>query len=149
MDEDQLNVEMQHLVAEVFELAGALRRDGEAIAKVAGQTQARWQVMWIAATGRLTVATTARRLGLTRQSVQRIADTLVAEQLARFERNPDHRRSPLLILTPAGHGVLDAINHQARQRNLQQAAALGPNAISQLRDLLGRYRTSLDGTGGS
>ena len=68
MNDEERNVEMQHLVAEVFELAGVLRRDGEAIAKLAGQTQARWQVMWIAATGRFSVAMIARRLGLTRQA---------------------------------------------------------------------------------
>ena len=68
---------MQTLVAEVFELAGALRRDGATTAKLAGQTQARWQVMWIAAPRRLSVAMIARRLGLTRQSVQRVADAIV------------------------------------------------------------------------
>jgi DNA-binding MarR family transcriptional regulator len=110
VDEEERNVEMQHLVAEVFELAGALRRDGEAIAKLAGQTQARWQVMWIAATGRLSVAMIARRLGLARQSVQRVADAIVAEGHASFEPNLDHQRSPLLILTSDGQAVLDTIN---------------------------------------
>ena len=104
---------MQHLVAEVFELAGALRRDGETTAKLAGQTQARWQVMWIAATGRLSVPMIARRLGLARQSVQRVADEIVAEGHATFEPNPDHQRSPLLILTSDGQAVLDTINSRA------------------------------------
>jgi DNA-binding MarR family transcriptional regulator len=143
VDAEERNVEMQHLVAEVFELAGALRRDGEAIAKLAGQTQARWQVMWIAATGRLSVAMIARRLGLTRQSVQRVADEIVAGDLASFEPNPDHQRSPLLILTPAGEKTLDTINHTSRERNLQHAAALGEDGIAELRRLLGRYRDAL------
>lgn len=45
--------------------------------KLAGQNQARWQVMWIAATGRLSIAMIARRLGLAGQSVQRVADAIV------------------------------------------------------------------------
>src|ERR1700728_3241101 len=101
MDDEQRNAEMGRLVADVYELAGVLRRDGEQIAKLDGQTQARGQVMCIAATGRLSVAMIARRLGLARQSVQRVADEIVAEQLASFEPNPDHQRSPLLILTTA------------------------------------------------
>ena len=134
---------MQHLVAEVFELAAALRRDGEATAKLAGQTQARWQVMWIAATGRLSVPMIARRLGLARQSVQRVADEIVAEGHATFEPNPDHQRSPLLILTSNGQAVLDTINKQGRQRNLHTANILGDEGITELRQLLTRYRDAL------
>jgi len=143
VDDEQVNVEMQHLVADVFELAGILRRDGEAIAKLAGQTQARWQVMWIAATGRLSVAAIARRLGLTRQSVQRVADAIVAEELATLEPNPDHQRSPLLVLTGDGQKALDTINRAGRRRNLHNAAALGEDGIAELRRLLTRYRDAL------
>ncbi len=143
MDDAQRNVEMQHLVAEVFELAGALRRDGDQIAKLAGQSQARWQVMWIAATGRLSVAMIARRLGLARQSIQRIADAIVFDGLATFERNPDHQRSPLLILSSDGQAVLDTINQHGRQRNLQQAAAIGDEGITEMRRLIARYRDAL------
>jgi DNA-binding MarR family transcriptional regulator len=143
MDDEQRNVEMGRLVADVYELAGVLRRDGEQIAKLAGQTQARWQVMSVASAGQLSVAMIARRLGITRQSVQRVADEIVTEQLASFEPNPDHQRSPLLILTPAGQTTLDTINHASREHHLQQAAALGEDGISELRRLLGRYRDAV------
>jgi DNA-binding MarR family transcriptional regulator len=143
MDDEQRNAEMGHLVADVYELAGVLRRDGEAIAKLAGQTQARWQVMSVASAGRLSVAMIARRLGLTRQSVQRVADEIVAEDLASFEPNPDHQRSPLLILTDNGQKVLDTINHTSRERHLQLATALGEDGIGDLRRLLGRYRDAV------
>lgn len=143
MDDDERNVEMGHLVADVYELAGVLRRDGEAIAKLAGQTQARWQVMSVAMAGRLSVAMIARRLGLTRQSVQRVADEIVAEELASYEPNPDHQRSPLLILTDDGQKVLDTINDRSRGRHLQLAAALGEDRIAELRQLLGRYRDAV------
>ena len=136
-------MKMQHLVAEVFELAGALRRDGEATARSAGQTQARWQVMWIAATGRLSVAMIARRLGLARQSVQRVADAIVADDLATLEPNPDHQRSPLLILTTAGQHALQQINDAGRRRNLSNAAILGDDGVTHLHELLARYRDAL------
>lgn len=51
----------------------------------------------------------ARRLGLQRQSVQRVADELVADGLARYEDNPRHRRSRLLVATAAGKSALAAI----------------------------------------
>lgn len=134
---------MQNLVADVFELAGALRRDGERIAKLAGQTQARWQVMWIAATGRFSVAMIARRLGLARQSVQRVADAIVAEGLATFEPNPDHQRSPLLILTETGQTALDTINAQTRQTHVSQVEILGEDGVAELRRLLRQYQDAL------
>jgi DNA-binding MarR family transcriptional regulator len=143
VNDAQRSLEMQHLVAEVFELAAALRRDGERIAKLAGQTQARWQVMWIAVTGRLSVAMIARRLGITRQSVQRVADAIVAEGLATFEPNPDHQRAPLLILTPAGQKALDAINQAARASHLHQTATLGEDRVAELRQLVRLYRDAL------
>jgi DNA-binding MarR family transcriptional regulator len=58
------------------------------------ETQARWQVMWIAGSGHLTVPSIARRLGITRQSVQRVADELVAEGLASFQPNPTTAAHP-------------------------------------------------------
>jgi DNA-binding MarR family transcriptional regulator len=143
MDDEQRNVEIGRLVADVYELAGVLRRDGEQIAKLAGQTQARWQVMSVASAGRFSVAMIARRLGITRQSVQRVADEIVTERLASFEPNPDHQRSPLLILTPDGQQTLDTINHTSREHHLQQAAALGEDGITELRRLLGRYRDAV------
>src|SRR6185312_5748851 len=94
------------IVADVFELAGRFRDDGEAIARTVGQTQARWQVMSAASADLRTVPQIARRLGVTRQNVQRIADLLVAEGSASFENNPDHRSSPFLVLSKRGQAAL-------------------------------------------
>jgi DNA-binding MarR family transcriptional regulator len=143
VDDDQRDTEMQQLIADVYETVGAMRRGGEAIAQVAGQTQARWHVMWMAASGQLSVAMIARRLGLTRQSVQRTADAIVADGLATYEPNPDHQRSPLFTLTASGREALDRINDAARARNLRHAGALGDEGITQLRELLERLRLSL------
>jgi DNA-binding MarR family transcriptional regulator len=141
--DEQRSADVQHLVAELFEIAGILRRDGEATARRAGQTQSRWQVMWVAGTGRLTVPMIARRLGVTRQSVQRTADEIVRDELATFEPNPDHRRSPLLVLTEAGAEALRQMNEAGLERNLEHAASLGDDGVARLRELLARYRESL------
>ncbi len=90
------------IVADIYELAGRLRDDGEAIARTVGQTQARWQVMSAASADPRTVPQIARRLGVSRQNVQRIADLLVAENWASFEPNPDHKGSPYLVLNARG-----------------------------------------------
>lgn len=97
------------LVADVFELAGAFQSSSDDLALVAGQTGARWQVMWVADESRCTVPDVARRLGRSRQAIQRIADLLVADGLAQWEANPGHRRSSLLVLTRAGEDALRRI----------------------------------------
>jgi DNA-binding MarR family transcriptional regulator len=97
------------LIADVFEAAGALRLHGDRIASAVAQSQARWQVLSVVSDGDWTVATAARRLGIARQSVQRIADLLVSEGLAKFEANPRHKGSPLLRLTDSGKEALAVI----------------------------------------
>jgi len=78
------------LMADVYELAGLSRRTSEAIARELGQTVARWHVLSVLSAGPCTVPATARRLGLTRQGVQRVADDLLAARLLKASPNPDH-----------------------------------------------------------
>lgn len=105
------------VVADVFDAAGVLRRDGERTASSVGQTQARWQLMSVMSAGDWTVPMAAGRLGTSRQAVQRIANELVDDGLAAFADNPRHRRSPFLRLTDEGRRVLDTITDQAQRRH--------------------------------
>ena len=98
----------------VFRLSGALGAAGDALAKPAGQTSARWQVLAGAESGSMTVADIARTLGLQRQSVQRVADLLEAEGLVRYVENPRHRRAMLLTLTEPGASTLRSIQEAQR-----------------------------------
>ena len=124
------------LVADIFEAAGALRRDGEGIASSAGQTQARWQLLSVVAAGDWTVPMAADRLGTSRQAVQRIANELVNDGLAAFIDNPRHRRSPFLRLTDEGMRVLDAITGQAQRRHKALLAKLDDVDLVELRAAL-------------
>ena len=112
------------IVADIYELAGRLRENGETIARKVGQTQARWQVMSVASGQPRTVAQIARRLGVTRQNVQRIADDLVGEGWAGFEPNPDHSSSPFLVLNRRGRTALAEITRAAKAHHATMAAKL-------------------------
>ncbi|HEX2115090.1 MAG TPA: MarR family winged helix-turn-helix transcriptional regulator [Alphaproteobacteria bacterium] len=134
------------LVAEVYHAAGEMRRAGEAIAAIAGQTQARWQLMSAVSEGQWTVADAARQLGVSRQGVQRIADELVAEGLAAYVPNPRHQRSPLLQLTDAGRDALAKITAAARRSNQRMARVIPVEQLSQTRDVLRRIIAVLQGS---
>ncbi len=127
------------LVADVYELAGAFRRSGERIARTLGRTQSQWQVLSAASSGSKTVPQIARRLGYSRQSVQRTADQLVTERLAVYNPNPDHKRSPYLELTDAGQRVLKHLTVAAAASHRALGRKVGPDdaetAVQVLRTL--------------
>jgi DNA-binding MarR family transcriptional regulator len=131
------------VVADIYEIAGRLRDQGETIARTVGQTQARWQVLSAASGRPHTVPQIARVLGVTRQNVQRITDLLVEEGAAEYRDNPDHRGSPHLILTRRGHGTLEAITKAAAGYHGRLARKLSPYDVVSLQRGLRRLLEAL------
>jgi DNA-binding MarR family transcriptional regulator len=124
------------LVADVYELAGELGRCSDAIAGSLGQTGARWKVLSAASVGGQTVAQLARRLGLARQSVQRVADALEGEGMLRYEPNPDHQRAPRVVLTDEGSKTLARLTSAAAEWEGPLAARLGRAEVEQAREFI-------------
>jgi DNA-binding MarR family transcriptional regulator len=104
-----------HLVVQVFRLNGLLLQAGERLSQPSGQSSARWQVMGCIDEQAHSVAEVARLMGLTRQAVQRVADLLVADGLAFYRENPQHKRAQLLQLTKRGQLLLMQIEVAQRQ----------------------------------
>jgi DNA-binding MarR family transcriptional regulator len=131
------------LVVLVFQLDGVLSSVGDALARPAGQTSARWRVLAAVEEAPSTVSEIARNWGLARQSVQRVADALVGEGWAAYEENPGHRRAQLVRLTPRGRRALRII--QASQRSWADAlgAEIGESDVRQASSVLARVLQSL------
>ena len=132
------------LVADVFHLAGVFRRIGEQIARLAGRTQAEWQLLSAISDGARTVPQVARRLGYTRQSVQRTADSLAANAFVRFVPNPDHKKSTLVELTPAGRKALDRITQRAAAFHREVAAHVDAGRLGEAESFLRTMCETLD-----
>ncbi|MFJ7129605.1 MarR family winged helix-turn-helix transcriptional regulator [Streptomyces sp. NPDC098101] len=94
----------------VFRLNGQFLAVSEKLAEPAGLTAAWWQVLGAVLPEPLPVAGIARVMGITRQSVQRVADLLVREGLASYEPNPAHRRAKLLAPTDAGRAAVRRVD---------------------------------------
>ncbi|WP_431047647.1 MarR family winged helix-turn-helix transcriptional regulator [Streptomyces sp. P1-3] len=107
----------------VFRLNGQFLSVAEELARPAGLTAARWQVLGAVLNEPLSVAGIARAMGITRQSVQRVADLLVAAGLAEYRPNPAHRRAKLLAPTEQGLEAVQRIvpGHRALAERLSEA----------------------------
>ena len=88
-----------------------------------GITGAQWGVLGAfgGSDDPLTVAQTARRLGLARQGVQRVADLLEDKGLIEYLRNPNHQRAKLAKITDEGRKLLDQL--QGRESRWARQAA--------------------------
>ena len=144
MSDDALDA-YRLLIADVYELAGLSRSTSEAVAAERGQTAARWHVMSVLFDGRRTVPEIADRLGLARQSVQRVVDELERESLVRFVSNPAHRRSRLVELTPAGRRVADDLFERSAAARRAQLDAAGVSAaeLARARRTIGRLLSAI------
>ena len=102
---------IRRVLDESRELVEQMAQFREQMARRAGVTHASWRVLAAAGPGR-TVPQLARRLGVKRQSVQRLADQLVESGRARYVTNPDHRRSPFLTITDSGESTLESLRRE-------------------------------------
>src|SRR6516164_10145436 len=130
----------------VLQLHGLLTAAGEALAKPAGQSLARWVVLDQCRDAPATVSDIARRLRLARQSVQRIADLLVADGLCVYQDNPHHQRAKLLELTPAGRAALYAIDAAQHSWCDTLGHKIGEPALRRTAAALQRITSEVDNT---
>ncbi|MFB7502547.1 MarR family winged helix-turn-helix transcriptional regulator [Streptomyces broussonetiae] len=131
----------------VFRLNGQFLAVAEELARPAGLTAAWWQVLGAVLPEPLPVAGIARAMGITRQSVQRIADLLVGRGLAVYRPNPAHRRAKLLAPTEEGRAAVARIGpgHAAHAGRLAQA--MGESELAEAVRLLERLSQVLEQLG--
>src|SRR5919204_3808759 len=100
---------LTELIVATFRLNGQLLEAAQELAKEGEISAARWQVLGGVLDEPRTVAEIGRRMGMTRQGVQRVADLLVENGLAEYRPNPTHRRAKLLACTEAGYWAIRQI----------------------------------------
>jgi DNA-binding MarR family transcriptional regulator len=98
------------VIITTFRLNGLLMGVAQGLAAEGGLTAAWWQVLGGVLDEPRTVAEIGRRMGMTRQGVQRVADLLVEHGLAEYRPNPAHRRAKLVACTEAGYWAIRRIS---------------------------------------
>jgi DNA-binding MarR family transcriptional regulator len=121
------------LILETFRLNGQLLEAGDRLTAPLGLTSARWQVLGaINNAGQpLTVAQIGRRMGLSRQSVQRVVNDLESSGFVGLKENPDHKRAKLVVLTPSCRKTLAKLDGIQAKWADELAEGLSQTAIRQ------------------
>ncbi|MEV2264254.1 MarR family winged helix-turn-helix transcriptional regulator [Streptomyces anulatus] len=128
----------------VFRLNGQFLSVADELARPGGLTAAWWQVLGAVTRESLPVAGIARAMGITRQSVQRIADLLVGRGLAEYTENPAHRRAKLLRATEAGREAVSRIGPPHAEFAARLAGELGVEGLGEAVRVLERLSEALD-----
>jgi len=127
-----------------FRLHGQVLGVAEDLARPAGLTAAWWQVLGAVVREPLPVAGIARAMGITRQSVQRIADLLVAGGLAEYVPNPAHRRAKLVRPTDDGYAAMQRINPGHAAMAARLADVMGRAELRRALDALTALTSAFD-----
>lgn len=127
----------------VFRLNGQFLTVADELAKPGGLTAAWWQVLGAVLREPLPVAGIARAMGITRQSVQRIADLLVRRGLAEYVPNPAHRRAKLLRPTDEGLAAVQRIGPGHADMAARLADALGDEEFAETVGVLERLSAAM------
>jgi DNA-binding MarR family transcriptional regulator len=132
------------LIDQVGKLANVVEAIGNGIARPTGQSLARWQVLAEVEHEAAPVGAIASRLGHTRQSVQRVADLLVEDGLARYRPNPAHQRAKLFEVNPAGRAALHRMQAAYTQLALRTTEGLDLESLDLARETLAELQRRLE-----
>jgi DNA-binding MarR family transcriptional regulator len=132
------------LVLEVFRLNGRLLSAGDRLTKPVGLTSARWQVLGALEDQGRSVAQIARKMGLARQNVQRLADVLEKEGIVAYAPNPDHRRAKLVCLTERGKKALEELGRRQAAWANQIASCARDSDMKLALDVLTKLRSAVE-----
>jgi DNA-binding MarR family transcriptional regulator len=108
-DQTAAGAALTDVILATFRLNGRLMEAAQGMAAEGDLTAAWWQVIGGVLDEPRTVADVARRMGVTRQGVQRIADLLADRGMVEYRPNPAHRRAKLLACTEAGYWAVRRI----------------------------------------
>ncbi|WP_197381771.1 MarR family winged helix-turn-helix transcriptional regulator [Mycolicibacterium mengxianglii] len=142
--DDPACVAFAELIDQIGRLATVIEAIGNGLARPSGQSLARWQVLAAVQNQPAPVSAIAAQLGHTRQSVQRIADLLVDDELAIYRPNPAHKRAKILEINAAGLTALHRLQALFNQLAQRTSAGLEPEHLDLARHTLDELRQRLE-----
>jgi DNA-binding MarR family transcriptional regulator len=134
----------RQLTRAVFAAQSSVLRYGDRANAAFGQSSARWRVMFDIEQGNGTVGEIARETEYTRQSIQRLADALVADGLATYAPDPRDRRKQIITLTAKGSTLLAEMEADFDRWSKRLVKTLGNESVTQTIEDLRELKRVLD-----
>ncbi|MBV9819051.1 MAG: MarR family transcriptional regulator [Solirubrobacterales bacterium] len=135
---------LTRLVVTTLRLHAAFMEAAQDLAAEGDLTPAWWQVLGGVLDAPRPVAEIARRMGMTRQGVQRVADLLVERGLAEYRPNPAHRRSKLVACTEPGYGAIRQVTIAKHPWSDRIGAAVGARELERASGVMERVIAALE-----
>ena len=132
------------LILETFRFNGRLLNAGDRLTKPFKLSSARWQVLGAIVEKPLSVAQIARNMGLTRQSVQRLADNLEKAGFVEYAPNPDHGRAKLVGLNEKSQRAMKALTQSQIRWANEIATSASSGEIESAQGLMRKLRQRLE-----
>lgn len=132
------------LLLETFRFNGRLLAAGDRLTEPLDLTSARWQVLGAIDAQSMPVAQIARKMGLARQNVQRLADILEQEGVVEYIANPDHKRAKLVCLTKRGRAAVRRLGKIQEKWANETAADVNPAEIRKAINVTRKLRMRLE-----
>ena len=143
-DQTEAGALLTDVILTTFRLNGRLLEVAQEFAAAGEITAAWWQVLGGVLDEPRTVAEIGRRMGMTRQGVQRVADLLVERGLAEYQPNPAHRRAKLLACTEAGYWAIRRISLAVVPWGNCVGAEVGADELRNALETMRRLADALD-----
>jgi DNA-binding MarR family transcriptional regulator len=146
MNESQKGLLFSEIILEVFKLGGILISKGDLMGMEYGVTSARWKILGaiFLAGEPQTVPQIARRMGLTRQAVQRLVDVMHKDDLLLFHKNPDHKRAKLIDLTNLGKEIFIKLDEKQSKQAITHSSDIPQAELATALSVLKRMSDAID-----
>ncbi|MDH4108631.1 MAG: MarR family winged helix-turn-helix transcriptional regulator [Gammaproteobacteria bacterium] len=140
-----MDPEIDALFNEVRLLFHALVQRGENLHAGGSVTMAQRAVLeFLLKNGPGTVPAIARQRRVTRQHVQSLVNPLLEAGFVEPVENPEHRRSRLMALTPAGEHLIRSMRQREEKFLASTEPGVGPRQIAKATDVLRKLRRAIE-----
>jgi len=137
--------EVETVIDEVRLLWNALVQSGDRLHADEPVTMGMRAVLeFLARNGPMTVPNIARARRVTRQLIQGFVNELLAAELVRATPNPEHKRSPLIELTPSGSRKIRNMRRKEGRLLCNADLELDESKLRELADGLRALRAAIE-----